>query len=211
MMVTRWWLVRHAPVVNAHLGALSGQADVGADVSDTATFAALAAKLPPHARWIVTPLSRTRQTAQALWAAGAAHDGAPLIEPAFAEQAFGAWTGLTWAEIGQRADAEAFWAAPATHAPPPSPQHASESFADVCTRVGVRLEALTQEFGGQDIVCVAHAGSIRAAVALASGLSPEQALALDVKNTSVTRLDYVTDRLRVKRGGHWRVVGLNMI
>ncbi|WP_139134892.1 histidine phosphatase family protein, partial [Magnetovibrio blakemorei] len=90
-------------------------------------------------------------------------------------------------------------------------EHASECFADVCTRVGVRLDALTQELGGQDIVCVAHAGSIRAAVALALGLSAEKALALDVKNTSLTRLDYVTDRLRVKRGGHWRVVGLNMI
>jgi alpha-ribazole phosphatase len=211
MTVTRWWLVRHAPVVNAHLGALSGQADVGADVSDGAAFAATAAKLPPHAQWIVTPLSRTRQTAQALWAAGAHHDGEPWVEPAFMEQAFGAWTGLTWAEIGQRADAEAFWATPATQAPPASPEHAGESFADVCIRVGARLNTLTQEFGGQDIVCVAHAGAIRAAVALALGLSPEQALALDVKNTSLTRLDFVTDRLRVKRGGHWRVVGLNMI
>ncbi|WP_139134975.1 histidine phosphatase family protein, partial [Magnetovibrio blakemorei] len=120
MIVTRWWLVRHAPVVNAHLGALSGQADVGADVSDGVAFAAIAAKLPPRAQWIVTPLSRTRQTAQALWAAGAHHDGDPLVEPAFMEQAFGAWTGLTWAEIGAREDAQAFWDAPATQAPPPS-------------------------------------------------------------------------------------------
>ncbi len=210
LAVTRWWLVRHAPVVDARLGKLSGQADIAADVSDLASFAALAPKLPKGAVWMVTPLQRTRQTAEALWAPGA-HHSEPCIEPAFAEQAFGAWTGLTWADIGNRDDAQAFWDAPAVQAPPPSAEFKSESFADVCARVWARLEALNTELSGRDIVCVAHAGSIRAAVAHALELSPENALALDVKNTSLTRLDHVTDRLRVKRGGSWRVVGLNMI
>ncbi|HEY9078738.1 histidine phosphatase family protein [Magnetovibrio sp.] len=212
MVVTRWWWVRHAPVVDAKLGKLSGQFDIDTDLSDTASFAAVAARLPLGAVWITTNLKRTRQTAEALWQAGAERIE-PLVETDFAEQAFGAWTSKTWAEIDQFNDAEtqAFWADPANVAPPPSANHNSESFAAVCARVSARLQAITAENSGRDIVCVAHAGAIRAAVAHALGLSAAQALALDVKNTSLTRLDHIADGVRVKRGGSWRVVGLNMI
>ncbi|MBL4613649.1 MAG: hypothetical protein JKY27_02080, partial [Magnetovibrio sp.] len=69
---TRWWLVRHAPVKDAHLAKIWGQKDIEADVSDTASFAHLAAKLPHGAVWFTTHLQRTQQTAEALFAAGAA-------------------------------------------------------------------------------------------------------------------------------------------
>ena len=46
--VTRWWWVRHAPVVD-HGGKIYGQGDIGCDVSDTASFEGLAAKLPEGA------------------------------------------------------------------------------------------------------------------------------------------------------------------
>jgi len=216
MIVTRWWWVRHAPVVDAKSAKLSGQMDIDADVSDTASFASLAARLPSGGVWITSHLKRTRQTAEALWAAGAERVE-PFVERDFAEQAFGAWTQMTWAEIGALDDAEtqAFWDAPATIAPPPSADFSTESFAEVCIRVARRLEELSEAHSGRDIVCVAHAGSIRAAVAHALGLSAEQALALDVKNTALTRLDHIGNGsgggLRVKRGGSWRVVGLNMI
>lgn len=205
--VTRWWWVRHAPVVNAHLLRLSGQSDVAADVSDGVSFKGLAAHLPLGALWVTSHLQRTRQTAEALWAAGA-EPVEPLVEPAFAEQAFGEWTGCTWAELGERDDAKAFWADPAGVRPPGA---ASESFADQCLRVAQRAEQLTDIYAGRDIVCVAHAGSIRAAVALALGLTPAQALALDVKNLGLTRLDHISTGLRTRRGGNWRVVALNQI
>lgn len=206
-LVTRWWWVRHAPVVDAHLLRLSGQEDVAADVSDTAAFKALAPHLPTGAVWVTSHLQRTTQTAEALWAAGAERI-VPQVEPAFAEQAFGDWTGCTWAELGERADAKAFWQDPASVAPP---GEASESFADQCARVADRIDALTKTFASRDIVCVAHAGSIRAAVALALGLTPAQALGLDVKNLGLTRLDHISTGLRTKRGGNWRVVALNQI
>jgi len=210
-VVTRWWWVRHAPVVDAPLGRLSGQGDVAADVSDTAAFAALSSRLPQGAVWLTTHLQRTGQTAEALWAAGAERT-VPAVEPAFADQAFGDWTHCTWAELGERDDAKAFWDAPDTVAPPArATGKASESFADVCARVGSRIAEITREQAGRDIVCVAHAGSMRAAVALALGLSPAQALGLDVKNLGLTRLDHITSGLRTQRGGNWRVVGLNQI
>lgn len=209
--VTRWWWVRHAPVVDAHLKRLSGQSDVAADLSDGAAFSALAAKLPPGAVWLTTHLRRTAQTAEALWAAGAER-AEPLIEPAFAEQAFGDWTNRTWDEVGDDPAARPFWDDPAGVAPPGGESgQASESFAAVCARVAPALEALTHEHAGRDIICVAHAGSIRAAVALALGLSPAQALGLDVKNLGLTRLDHLAAGLQTKRGGNWRVVGLNQI
>jgi len=192
---TRWWWVRHAPVVDAHLHRLSGQSDVDADLSDGPSLQTLAAHLPPNAVWMTSHLRRTVQTAEALWAAGAV-PGKVRVERDFTEQNFGDWTGCCWADIGA---ADAFWEAPGTTRPP---GEKGESFADVCARVAMRIKDLTKTFAGHDMVCVAHAGTIRAAVALALGLSPDQALGLAVAPTSLTRLDHVTD-------GSWCVVGLN--
>ena len=65
MTVTRWWFIRHAPVVGT-TGRVYGQMDVDCDVSDTASFKALAQRVPDAALWMVSPLSRTRRTAAAI-------------------------------------------------------------------------------------------------------------------------------------------------
>lgn len=204
-VVTRWWWIRHAPVVDAHLGRLSGQADVDADVSDRRRFSDLAPDLPIDAVWILSNLKRTRQTAQALLRAGAKNSKA-RVEKAFAEQAFGDWTNKSWDEVGSGAEAEAFWQDPAHVCPPGKP---AESFDDVCRRVAPRIAEITQDHAGRDIICVAHAGSIRAAVALALGLTPQQALILDIKNTTLTRLDFIAPTPTTLGNGSWRFVGLN--
>ena len=128
--VTRWWLIRHAPVVGTH-GRVYGQMDVGCDVSDTASFKALAARVPDDALWFTTPLSRTLRTAEALGeqirAAGRPAPPDPVVDAAFIEQSFGAWQGLTYREIGaygQTETAHRFWLAPAVETPP-----GGESFA----------------------------------------------------------------------------------
>jgi alpha-ribazole phosphatase len=211
LKATRWWWVRHAPVVDAHLLRLSGQADIAADVSDTAAFVKVAARLPNGAVWLTSPLQRTHQTMEALRQAGAERVEA-AVEPAFAEQAFGDWTGCTWAELGERDDAVAFWRDPANVAPPSLEKGlASESFADQCARVAARIETLTAQYAGRDIVCIAHGGTIRAAAVLALGLTPAQALAIEVANLSLTRLDFLASDEAPKRGGNWRIVGLNQI
>ncbi|PCI36652.1 MAG: hypothetical protein COB46_14530 [Rhodospirillaceae bacterium] len=205
MIVTRWWWIRHAPVKDAHFGRLSGQADVDADLSDFESFTRLAPELPNEALWIVSNLKRTEQTAQALCHAGGLNIEASS-EASFAEQAFGDWTNKTWDEVGTGAEAQAFWNDPAGARPPGNP---SESFEDLYCRVAPRIDQLTFEHGGRDIVCVAHAGSIRAAIALALNLTPEQALGIDVKNTALTRLDFVSTEPKVLGLGRWRVIGLN--
>jgi len=215
-LVTRWWLVRHAPVAGLPAGALVGQKDVSADVSDPARFAALAQRLPNSPRWVVTGLKRTRQTLDALIAAKPERDAERIevdLENAFLEQNFGAWTGLTWDEIGALPGTrvEDFWAAPATTRPPPGGDFHGESFRDVCLRVGSRMDQLNIAWAGRDIVCVAHAGSIRAALAHGLGLTPDQALAVVVDNTALARLDYLSHPSTAPGSGSWRVVGLNMI
>jgi broad specificity phosphatase PhoE len=63
------------------------------------------------------------------------------------------------------------------------------------------LERLATLLEGQDIVIVAHGGSIRAALSHAMGLSPDQALVFSIKNLSLTRIE--------KHRLDWRVASVN--
>lgn len=205
--MTRWWWVRHAPVVGQD-GRLYGSLDVDCDCTDEARFHALAARLPAEAVWITTPLKRTRDTAEALVRH---HPQAPtdvLVEPSLAEQDFGRWQGLTYAELAA-AEVDAwrrFWLAPATEAPP-----GGESFAALVRRVAEAVEALTRRHAGRDIVCVSHGGTIRAALAHALDIRPEQALGFVIDSCSLTRLDHFAGE-RDGRGesrGSWRITTVN--
>jgi len=213
-IVTRWWLVRHAPVDPAMKGRLYGQMDIECDVSDAASFAALAAGLPHDARFLVSPLGRTRKTAQAIRDAGHPN-GNHDEDPAFLEQGFGDWQGLTWNEMQARDPDQyvTFWEAPADNAPP-----GGESCADLAHRVGAGIEAWSEQLAGHDVVLVGHAGTVRGALAHALGLSAERSLALSVETLSVTRLDHIKGGILASHPGSkkaevahqsWRIVSVN--
>ena len=202
--VTRWWWIRHAPVIDGG-GRLYGQEDLDCDVSERARFEALAAMLPADAVWFATPLSRTRKTLRAIADAGAHNPQPVLIEP-FLEQYFGDWQGLRWDEMEAR-DPDgyaAFWQDPSGNAPP-----GGERFAAVIDRVGPAMERLSSEHAGRDIVCVAHGGSIRGAIAHALELHHERALAMVIDTLSLTRIDHIEGGVLNGRGKVWRVVGVN--
>lgn len=205
--VTRWWWLRHAPVVGQE-GRLTGGLDVDCDCSDTARLRALAARLPAEAVWVVSPLKRTRQTAEALARHLAKKPGELLVEPTLAEQDFGAWQGQSYAELAatQAAAWERFWQEPADATPP-----GGESFAAVVRRVAESIEALTRHHAGRHIVCVSHGGTIRAALAHALGVQPAQALSFAVECCSLTRLDHIagTGEGRGERSGSWRITTVN--
>ncbi|MEE8188004.1 MAG: histidine phosphatase family protein [Kiloniellales bacterium] len=206
---TRWWWIRHAPVIN-HGGRIYGQDDPDCDCSHTATTSALAGLLPAGAVWLTSHLSRTQLTAQAI----IAHlpDGTapvPRAEPELAEQHFGAWQGLTNEELEARRDGDwhRFWLAPATEAPP-----GGESFADVVERVSATVQRLSAEHAGRDIVAISHGGTIRAALALALGIDAERALAFAIDNYALTRLDHITGAPgshAPQVDGVWRVCQVN--
>lgn len=203
--VTRWWWIRHAPVINGE-GRLYGQEDLDCDVSDTRRFQALADYLPADAIWLVTNLSRTHKTARAIRDAGI--DGPEfVVESDFAEQFFGDWQGLTWAEM-EALDAvayEEFWRDPSGNAPP-----AGESFADLIDRTAPAVERQTERHAGRDIVCVAHGGSIRAAVSQALDLHHERGLSIAIDTLSLTRIDHVEGGVLNGKGKAWRVGGVNV-
>lgn len=190
---TRWWLVRHAPVPCPH-SRIHGQLDVACDTSDEEDFRQLVARVPSYATLVESGLMRCRQTAGALEAAGLVLPP-PLIEPDLAEQNFGRWQGKSWMELeaAKDPDLEAFWQDPAHNRPPDG-----ESFADVCARVARVMERLTREAAGRDVLAVVHAGTIRAALAMALKLDPAQALSFAVQPLSLTRIDGTPEGWRVE-------------
>lgn len=201
MIPTRFFLVRHALVEPSARAMLYGNMDVAlCDLAlrqDAALYRWLAARLPAPARWFVTNLSRTRATAAAIFAAGYP-ETALEAEPDFAEQSLGQWQGIPHAALP----------ALLTHPPHPFwPHHGEEkppegeSFRDVLARVGGALERIAHGLEGQDVVIVAHGGSIRAALAHAMGLTPQQALGFSILNLSLTRIE--------RHGTDWRVGAVN--
>lgn len=156
-------LIRHAPVIAD--GRLAGRRDVAADCSDAAALTWLRGAMGAGAVW-ASPALRCRQTCEALGLR-------PRYVPALREQDFGLWEGERYDALPDlgRLSSEAL----AAHRPPEG-----ESFDDLCARVQPVLAALDA-----DAVVLAHAGVVRAALALVVGA---RALSFAVAPLSLTRL-----------------------
>jgi len=210
--VTRWWWVRHAPATG-HGGRIYGQEDYPADLSDRASFAALADLLPAAPIWVTSHLRRARDTAAAILDArrfAAATDAeAPgcVIEPAIAEQHVGDWHGLTYEELNaiRNVGPDDFQLWPASECPPNG-----ESFLDVIARVDPAVTRLTAAHRGRDIVAIGHGGSIRAALAIALGAEAQRVMSFAIDNCSLTRLDHIQNGDGAGAQSCWRVVGVNL-
>jgi len=197
MIETRFWLIRHALVEENARAILYGVMDVPlcetALLEQAPMYRALADRLPRPAVWKVTPLSRTRRTAEAIFAAGYPQAD-PEVEPDLIEQSLGEWQGLPHAELPAllTLPKHAFWPL-AGHERPPG----GETMAEVVERVGAALERLAVQHDGEDVVIVSHGGSIRAAVAHCLGVGPDNALHLSIQNLSLTRLERNPEGWRV--------------
>lgn len=168
--MARLRMIRHAPAL--HGGAMAGRRDVAADLGDGTRLAALRAALGAQARVISSPARRCVQTTEALF------PGADFAQDArLWEQDFGAWEGVAFdalPDLGPLSRTDL-----AAHCPP-----RGESFNEVCARVWPALREISE---AGDAVIVAHAGVIRAALALALD-SPAQGLAFEVAPLSLTEL-----------------------
>ncbi|MDB5413183.1 MAG: histidine phosphatase family protein [Rubritepida sp.] len=201
MEPTRFFLVRHALVEPSARAVLYGNMDVAiCDVAlreEAALYRWLAQRLPRPARWVVSPLGRTHATAAAIFAAGYPEQDL-VVEPDMAEQFLGDWQGITHEALTERLlnPPHPFWPHAAADRPP-----GGESLDDVRERVGPVMEGLAESLPGQDIVIIAHGGSIRGALAHAIALDAHQALTFSIRNLSLTRLE--------KHGPDWRVMTVN--
>ncbi len=178
-------LIRHAPAETG--GRLCGRRDVPARLDDRAAIARLAAALQGVRQVVTSPAIRCRQTAEALFPGVAPTEDARLWE-----QDFGAEDGMAFTDLPDLG---------------PLPREAlanrrpqgGESFADMAARVVPALEDLA----GADapVAVVAHAGTVRAGLALALGSVPA-ALAFEVAPLSLTRIRCL--------GGAFSVVCVNL-
>jgi broad specificity phosphatase PhoE len=200
-METSFWLIRHALVAENARAMLYGVMDVPLCettlIAQAPTYQALARRLPRPAAWVVTPLSRTRHTAEAIFRQG--YPSVPLaVEPGLIEQSLGEWQGLPHAALPERLalPAHAFWPLGGHEKPP-----GGESMAEVIVRVGEAMERLADVHAGRDVVIVSHGGAIRGAVAHALAIGPDNALHMSIQNLSLTRLE------RTPQG--WRVACVN--
>jgi alpha-ribazole phosphatase len=177
-------LIRHAPALTG--GRLCGRMDVAADLSDIAAITALSELVGTPDRIVTSPALRCRGTAEALWPGGNF-----AVDAALWEQDFGGWEGMQLAEVPDlgplsRTDL-------AAHRPP-----GGESFADLRARVSPALRKLPE---GRTALVV-HAGTIRAALALAMS-DPADALGFEIAPLSLTRVS--------RHGDHWSIGAVNQV
>ena len=141
---------------------------------------------------VTSPLLRTAQTAQTV----AAVAGVPVVtDDGFRETDFGAWEGLTFAEVRERWPAElAAWLADPQLAPP-----GGESFIDVNARVTTALDRVRAGRPGQTVLVVSHVTPIKLLVAAAL-LAPAPALyRMHLDIAALSEIDWYPDGPAVLR------------
>ena len=152
-------LVRHGVTEWNSARRMQGRADL--PITE-ASRAWLARRAPPPAfaaaRWHSSPLTRATQTARLLGAR------ALLLDERLVEMDWGAWEGLTLAQM--RAEDEQAMRANEARGLDFRPR-GGESPRDVAARLRPWFERIADD--EQDVVAVSHKGVIRSAIALATG------------------------------------------
>ena len=141
---------------------------------------------------VTSPLLRTVQTAQAV----AAVTGAAVVtDDGFRETDFGAWEGLTFAEVRERWPAElSAWLADPEVAPP-----GGESFTDVSARVIAALDRLLAARAGQTVLIVSHVTPIKTLVAAALLAPPAALYRMHLDVAALCEIDWYADGPAVLR------------
>jgi probable phosphoglycerate mutase len=167
--VTTILLARHGETDWNRENRFQGHADPPLNETGRAQAAQLAAVLAaePLAAVYSSPLRRAFETAQIL---AAPHGLEPVPVDALREVDVGSWEGLTRAEIEERfpeqfarwRDYEAGW-------------DDGESYEEMSRRVIAGLLELAAAHEGERILAVSHGGPVRAAYALADGITHSEA------------------------------------
>lgn len=136
---------------------------------------------------VSSPLTRSRQTAQIV----ADRLGLQVeVEEGFRETDFGAWEGLTFAEVSERYpdDLEA-WLTSVKAAP----TGGGESFAAVGRRVAAARDRLLARHQGRTVLLVSHVTPVKTLVRLALGAPPEALFRMEVSAASLSAVAYYRD------------------
>ncbi len=141
---------------------------------------------------VTSPLLRTVQPAQAV----AAVTGAAVVtDDGFRETDFGAWEGLTFAEVRERWPAEiSAWLADPDVAPP-----GGESFTDVSARVTEALDRVLAARAGQTVLIVSHVTPIKMLVTAALLAPPAALYRMHLDVAALCEIDWYADGPAVLR------------
>lgn len=137
---------------------------------------------------VASPVRRTLESAEIL---GALLDREVEVEPGFAEMEFGAWDGLTFAEVGERhPDDLKAWLGSLDVAP----GGGGESFRVVETRVLEALAQVLERHAGKTVVLVSHVTPIKTIVAHALDAPLESVFRMELTPASITVVSWYDDR-----------------
>ncbi|PSJ24402.1 bifunctional RNase H/acid phosphatase [Streptosporangium nondiastaticum] len=136
---------------------------------------------------VSSPMRRCRETAAAV----AARLGLEIrVEDGLREADFGAWEGLTFAEVRERwpDDLDA-WLASSKAAP----TGGGESFAAVARRMSVTRDKLLARYAGRTVLLVTHVTPVKTLVRLALGAPPESLFRMELSAASLSAVAYYAD------------------
>jgi alpha-ribazole phosphatase/probable phosphoglycerate mutase len=196
---TRLYLVRHGQVADGHTDRYHGNNDIGLSAKGVRQFEDLAAQLAPVdlAGVYASDLTRARTGAEIISRGRAL---SPQTIPEFREVHFGAWEGLSFAEIAARypADLQARFRDLTSFRIP-----GGESLLDVSSRALPRLDELLAQHHQQAFLVVAHAGVNRVILSEALGLPLDHLFRLDQNYGGLNIVDYFPDMavVRLINGG----------
>ena len=190
-------LVRHAPSV--HGPGIVPPHDPEADTGDASAIKTLAEALPSRAAWWVSPMRRCRMTAEAILGAGAKAESV-VYDDRLVEQDCGEYHGMklddVWARVKDGPRSDWHFLHP-DHQPP-----GGESY----TMLHARSRSVVADIearGAGHLVVVGHAMVIRSLLAHTLGISPDQSLAMEIDNLSLTELSFIVEGAQDARPGGW--------
>ncbi|MER6343800.1 bifunctional RNase H/acid phosphatase [Streptomyces sp. NPDC001595] len=136
---------------------------------------------------VSSPLARTRQTAGIVAARLGLEVG---IDDGLRETDFGAWEGLTFAEVHERHPEDlSTWLT----SPDAEPTGGGESFAATATRVAATRDKLVAAYAGRTVLLVTHVTPIKTLLRLALGAPPESLFRMELSAASLSVVAYYAD------------------
>ncbi|WP_101254113.1 bifunctional RNase H/acid phosphatase [Streptomyces barkulensis] len=184
-------LLRHGETPLTPLKRFSGSGGTDPELSATGLRQAEAAASALAARGTVqqvvsSPLARCRRTARAV----ADRLGLGVeVEHDLREADFGAWEGLTFAEVRERypEDLDAWLASP--EAAPTG----GESFASVIRRVEAARDRILARHAGRTVLLVTHVTPVKVLACTALGAPPEALFRMELSAASLSAVAYYAD------------------
>ncbi|MFI9238726.1 bifunctional RNase H/acid phosphatase [Streptomyces sp. NPDC053079] len=189
---TTFVLLRHGETALTPQKRFSGSGGTDPELSAAgrrqadAAAAALAARGTIQAV-VTSPMRRCRETADAI----ANRLGLEVrVEEGLREADFGAWEGLTFAEVKERfpEDLDA-WLASSKAAP----TGGGESFATVARRVALARDKMLARYAGRTVLLVTHVTPVKTLVRLALGAPPESLFRMELSAASLSAVAYYAD------------------